>query len=958
MRSLIEQEYLDDLLAAKYPAESLDGMQLAAGPSKTRTDAPTGAGLPKAPTTPEQAAEMMRNMPLATQSEMIMRRIAEDQKAGVVGSVIPKDMTLREKLASGMQQMLIDNTGMDNVRARRLAQTMFGGESSGAPLGIGLVDVTPFVIPLAAQEAGISAGEAREAAQAGEYGKAALSYGTGVLQGLDVVPGVALAAKGGKAVGEALAPVAGEMVEGYMRKTGGLMDVAPPGPAASNAPALTRSERTVVTNAAGRKPTLRKTATKAVEDMHANYPEADGWVPIEASKIEFKQSKTGEAIAEVEAAKIPYDFHTPPEGVPKDLWQATLSSRLFDEVQEVVNRAQAGDQAAIDILSQASWYRSMRDRLRAEFGGTGDVFADVLGTTSAQTGVEQNFDNAIEILRRFSRGEYDAELRAYEDRLKAGLPVDAKTLTQLFKEGKFPLITKASGQLFNANSPSSMGALLDMFRAVKAGDSPKTPNFTGNLIGLTNEATIDVWAARMLRRLADLPRIPPPAEKGVAGKHLVGSTLYDPKVGSEFGFGQDVFREAAQEINNSGIIKGVAPQIGDLGPDDLQAVAWFIEKEKWTNNGWTSKAGEGGSLDFEMSLAGAADPQGVKDLRRDINTGFKPPAQRKTETDQQYAARVQEAKAAFDSQKPAKQQQLSGMKADVDRYTLGVSGERPNRPMSNYAQAELAAEFDDVVRADPSVVTYNLSNTYGSFMAQTERALNAEFVTRQNFNPASLERRLVEQGKAYDQDAVFISKVLRNGTAPNARPGVEIYFKQKVTPEQMEKVTAKLREYGVDGFTYVTDMRFNDRINVQAKAGGADTAGLNGLRFQYIPEFDDAYNGANRAQIMSEKQRLFDQVVTDIIGDGNVSDARLVWYDTNVFFRSDYDAYLGRNAEGARGAPGQGSPSGANASQPDRSGKIRQGVSGTVSDRRGRQAGILSGQEVTGGRQAPAKGAK
>ncbi len=212
--SQIEQRYMDMIVEGYFPTlppepapqePSLEGVQLAAGPSKTRTDAPAGAGLPKAPTTSEQAAEMMRNMPLATQSEMIMRRIAEDQKAGVVGSVIPKDMTLREKLASGMQQMLIDNTGMDNVRARRLAQTMFGGESSGAPLGIGLVDVTPFVIPLAAQEAGISAGEAREAAQAGEYGKAALSYGTGVLQGLDVVPGVALAAKGGKAVGEALA---------------------------------------------------------------------------------------------------------------------------------------------------------------------------------------------------------------------------------------------------------------------------------------------------------------------------------------------------------------------------------------------------------------------------------------------------------------------------------------------------------------------------------------------------------------------------------------------------------------------------------------------------------------------------------------------------------------------------------------------------------------------------------
>ena len=99
--------------------------------------------------------------------------------------------------------------------------------------------------------------------------------------------------------------------------------------------------------------------------------------------------------------------------------------------------------------------------------------------------------------------------------------------------------------------------------------------------------------------------------------------------------------------------------------------------------------------------------------------------------------------------------------------------------MSNYGQAELAAEFDDVVRNDKSVVTYNLANTYGSFMGQTERALNAEFVARQDFNPAALERRMVEQGKSYDQDAVFISKVVRDSAAPNARPGVEIYFKEK-----------------------------------------------------------------------------------------------------------------------------------------------------------------------------------
>jgi len=861
--------------------------------------------------------------------------------------------TIRQRLADYLQSSF-EGLGMDRYKARQNAQSLIGGPSSNAPLSIGLADFVPFLGTGMQVEEGVQmGGEAVQAAKRGNLGEAAL-LGTGAA--LSVVPGVAPTVKALKSGVETLGPKAGEMAGDFLQKQGLMPGVVPDGKAPV-APVITRNEEAAIKAAAGRKPALKATATEAVKDLHLSYPESEGWMPIEAKKIDFKTSKAGDSIAEVEAAKIPYDFHTPPEGVPKDAWQSELSVRIFDEVQAVVDRAKAGDQAAVAILDQASWYRSMRDRLRSEFGGIGDVFADVLGTTSAQTGVEQNFDNAVEILRRFSRGEYDNELRAYEDRLKNGLPVDAKTLTQLYKEGKFPLITKASGQLFNANSPPSMGALLDLFRAVKAGDSPKTPNFTGNLIGLTNEATIDVWAARMLRRVADLPRIPPPAEKGVAGKHLVGSSLYDPNVGSEFGFGQDVFKEAADEINKSGIIKGVAPQIGDLGPDDLQAVAWFIEKEKWTNSGWTSKAGEGGSLDYEMSLAGADDPKAVKDLRRSINKGFSAPKQLKSETAEEYAARVQDAKAAFDADKAANQQQLSGMQADVDRFSLGVSGERPNSPMSNYAQAELAAEFDDVVRDDPTVVTYNLANTYGSFMAKTERALNAEFVARQNFNPSPLERRLVEQGKAYDQDAVFMSKVLKDGASPNARPGVEIYFKQKITPEQMEKVTEMLRKYGVDGFTYVTDMRFSDRINVQAKAGGADTAGLNGLRFQYIPEFDDSFNAANRASIMQQKEDLFRDIVSDILEQGNVSDARMLYYDTKVFFRSDYDEYLARTAGTGNPEARGKQPNGSNAAQPNSSGEVRKVTPRSVPDRDSRKAGLVSSKEVKRGRQAPNQGA-
>ena len=32
-------------------------------------------------------------------------------------------------------------------------------------------------------------------------------------------------------------------------------------------------------------------------------------------------------------------------------------------------------------------------------------------------------------------------------------------------------------------------------------------------------------------------------------------------------------------------------------PPDLQAIAWFAEKELWGTKGWTTKAGEGGSFE-------------------------------------------------------------------------------------------------------------------------------------------------------------------------------------------------------------------------------------------------------------------------------------------------------------------------------------------------------------------------
>ena len=61
----------------------------------------------------------------------------------------------------------------------------------------------------------------------------------------------------------------------------------------------------------------------------------------------------------------------------------------------------------------------MRTRLRKEFGGLGDVFADLLGATSAQTGVQQPWCTTANF-KRFIRGEFDKEIKAYEAYVKGG----------------------------------------------------------------------------------------------------------------------------------------------------------------------------------------------------------------------------------------------------------------------------------------------------------------------------------------------------------------------------------------------------------------------------------------------------------------------------------------------------------------------------------------------------------
>jgi hypothetical protein len=206
MRSLIEQEYLDDLLAAKYPVESLDGMQLAAADTG-RLPEVVVTGEPEAPTSANGPAGVPESTPRSTKKpapapmQTTTGEIKLIQPSGGMGAL----KVVGELIQSGAEKIDFDVLGLPGIGTLTLKDLTVGD------LGKVLVNIAEGFPPVTGSGQTLS-----PTLQSAEL--------------INAAPAVSLAYKGGKKLVKSLAPVAGEMVEGYMRKTGGLMDVAPAGP--------------------------------------------------------------------------------------------------------------------------------------------------------------------------------------------------------------------------------------------------------------------------------------------------------------------------------------------------------------------------------------------------------------------------------------------------------------------------------------------------------------------------------------------------------------------------------------------------------------------------------------------------------------------------------------------------------------------------------------------------------
>ena len=605
---------------------------------------------------------------------------------------------------------------------------------------------------------------------------------------------------------------------------------------------LTDEEQAAV-NADAQKLNLTEKQTeqiiKTIKADKKRYPATQGWADLKVIGIDSKTDDDGNVVPDSESPKyaaIAYAYNVPP-GATKapqkvdQAWLKQVTGKFQSLVESIYKRAAAGDVNAQNIIAHQTWYKNVASTLRQEYGGFGDTLADLLGATSPNTPVDTNWRFSIEVMRRFVRGDFDAEMQKFVKYLDTG-----KSVSKYPSSDK---IRQISGKLYGMNSTNAMLALADTWRAIKPGQAPKARNFALNLIGQSNMATIDVWAARMLRRAANMvpgasfDRIPPPAEQGVSGTWNADAT----KVTGAFGFGAEVMQNVSDNLAKKGII---------VAPPDLQAIAWFAEKELWGKKGWTTKTGEGGS--FEENIE--AQPT---------------------------------------------ERFIAG-------HSVQIGSDKPEQKTVLDAQKRIQAVLD----RDKGVLAYRVMQTSGLYGNEVEASFDTEIVAdKGQFDPEDLIMELALISKKNNQWDIFVSRVVGvNEDSPNARPGVEIYFK---TPQDMAKIMPILNRFtskGQDGFTLAVDPRAEDGTNQYI-----------GVRLQYVPEISIRWDEGLRQKllipgqlerILKGKMQLLNNIVADVSVMDGVAYAASAKYDTVVIGKENYNDYIeGRVAEGDQEAGSQ-----------------------------------------------------
>ena len=325
---------------------------------------------------------------------------------------------------------------------------------------------------------------------------------------------------------------------------------------------------------------------------------------------------------------------------------------------------------------------------------------------------------------------------------------------------------------------------------------------------------------------ANFPRIPPPAEQGVSGTWNADAT----KVTGAFGFGAEVMQKVSDNLAKKGII---------IAPPDLQAIAWFAEKELWGTKGWTTKTGEGGS--FEENIEGQP----------------------------------------------------------TERFIAGHSVQQGSEKPETDAVKQAQGQITRLLSKDEGVLAFRVKQTAGLYGGEVEESFDTEIVVdKGKFDPTDLIKGLSRISKENNQWDIFVSKVVdpTEETNLNARPGVEIYFK---TPQDMANIMPILERFtsrGQDGFTLAVDPRVDDGTEQYM---GVRLQYVPEISMRWDEDLrQQLLVPAELNKVIDEKRELLNDIVSDVADMDGVAYASMVDYDTVVIGKENYSDYInGKTSE-------------------------------------------------------------
>jgi hypothetical protein len=258
-----------------------------------------------------------------------------------------------------------------------------------------------------------------------------------------------------------------------------------------------------------------------------------------------------------------------------------------------------------ELKGAEQWYELCRTKLREVLKTPEDIklFGELLGATSPQQKVAPNFSDAVAAFNQIKSGAYDGmvakyregkakfaagDLKEFADETgKKGKAADLNAFMYWWAEKHDLVPKKANGAKYGLNSRAVMKVLDGTW--MESVEGPKTPSFTGNLIGLWFKGIVDKWAMRTMTRLSSEGqpwRIIHQAETGITNP--------------EYFAGEKAFQEAADRIG--------------IKPDALQAILWVNEQRLWEENGWARSGAQHGATYQGLLEHTTKTPEGKLDF--------------------------------------------------------------------------------------------------------------------------------------------------------------------------------------------------------------------------------------------------------------------------------------------------------------------------------------------------------